>query len=77
MAAVEEIPVSMVQAVLQDHLVDETATVTDLAAEPILCDGFSGNTLYRARVAWTAAGRNGSSGSADWVIKRWLPGGHS
>ena len=38
--------------------------------------GYSGNRLYRARLAW-AGGAVAEAGTATWVLKRWLPDGHS
>jgi hypothetical protein len=68
-------PAELLQAVLREDLAIPTARITDLQVEPIPSDGFSGNRLYRARVAW-AGGAVSEARSATWVLKRWLPGGH-
>jgi hypothetical protein len=73
----EAVPRAVVESILRDHLAEQTATLTDLHVQPLANDGASGsNTLYRAQVAWTA-GETSSSGSTEWIIKRWEPGGRS
>jgi hypothetical protein len=73
----ETIPAEFIQAVLREHLADPSARLTDLHAQPIPSDGFSGNRLYRVRLAWTRESPTDGPDSATWVLKRWLPGGHS
>ena len=75
--SVEPVPVALLEAVLREHLADPSARLTDLHAEPICGDGFSGNALYRVSIAWTSQGRAAGRGSFTWVLKRWQPGGHS
>lgn len=77
MQAIETIPAAFIQTVLRERLADRSARLTDLWAEPIHSDGFSGNRLWRAHLAWTSGGPAGGSGSATWVVKRWLPGGRA
>jgi hypothetical protein len=73
----QPVPRTVVESILRDHLADPTATLADLHVEPFANDGASGNnTLYRAQVAWTAR-KTASPGSAEWIIKRWEPGGRS
>jgi hypothetical protein len=75
MSVEQAVPTGLVETVLREYLADAGVAVTDLIASPIPGDGFSGNRLYRVRLSW-ASGRQGAEfGSADWVVKRWLPGG--
>jgi hypothetical protein len=67
----------MVEAVLRQHLADEDATLTGLVATPIPGDGFSGHRLYRVRLSWVPGRQGMGPGSAEWVVKRWLPTGPS
>src|SRR3712207_3939958 len=76
MPAAEATPAAPLQAVMRERLGDPTARLVDLHAEPISGGGYSGNPLYRVRVAWAGGGPGAESGSATWVLKRWLPGGH-
>lgn len=73
--AAEIAPRELLQDILGEHLGDPTAHISDVEMEPIVTDGYSGNRLYRARVAWTG-GTLPDVHSASWVLKRWLPGGH-
>jgi hypothetical protein len=66
-----------VEAMLRKHLADPSAHITDLEAEPIVSDGYSGNELQRLRLACTSARATGAPHTATWVLKRWLPGGHA
>jgi hypothetical protein len=72
---VEAVPAGMVQAVLP-YLADEAVALTGLDVTPIPGDGFSGNRLYRVRLSWKSGRQGAGPGSADWVVKRWLPGGY-
>lgn len=74
MLSIVDVPIDIVEAILWRHLADPSARLTDLEVEPISSDGYSGNHLFRARLAWKTA--DGPSFAA-WVLKRWLPGGHS
>jgi hypothetical protein len=76
--ASEDVPRHVVQSILRDHLADPTATLTDLSVQRfVAASSHSGdNTHWRVRVAWTAEG-SVSPGSAEWIIKRWQPGGLS
>jgi hypothetical protein len=65
----------LLQAVLREHLADPTAHIADLQIEPILTDSYSGNCLYRARIAWTSSALP-EVRSVTWMLKRWLSGGH-
>ena len=76
MPSVEALPTPAIQAVLRQHLADPAARLTDVELEPLTTDGYSGNRLYRARVAWLGGRCAPEPGSATWVLKRWLPGGH-
>jgi hypothetical protein len=70
------LPRHVVQDILRDHLADPTAAVADLRIQPyVATSSHSGNNSHRrVQVAWTA--KNGrSSGSAEWIVKRWQPGG--
>jgi len=71
----ERIPTDLLQAVLREHLDDPTAVLIGLELAPVPVDGYSGNRLYRVRFDW--AGAAGRHGTATWVVKRWLPGGHA
>src|SRR5262249_33095205 len=71
------VPAAPLRAVLREHLAAPTVRLTDLHAEPIAGDGFSGSALHRVSLAWTSRGRADGRGSATWVLKRWRPGGHS
>ena len=77
MLATETVPAEPLLAVLREHLAITTARITDLQVESVPSEGFSGNRLYRAHIAWAGDGWAASSGSAAWMLKRWLPGGHS
>ena len=77
MLSVVDVPIEIVEAILRRHLADPSARLTDLEVEPISSDGYSGNHLFRARLAWTSATTAVGPRSATWVLKRWLPGGHS
>ena len=77
MEVAETAPPELLQAILRKYLADPTARISDLQVEPIPTDGYSGNLFYRARVGWAGGGVAADSGSATWVLKRWLPGGHS
>jgi hypothetical protein len=66
----------MVEPALRQQLADEGAVLTDLVVTPIPSDGFSGNRLYRVRLSWAPGPRGTAPGAADWVVKRWHPGGH-
>lgn len=75
-AAVETVPADLLQTILREHLAEPCLWISDLQVEPIASGGFSGNRLYRARVGWTGVGPAAGTASANWVLKRWLPGGH-
>ena len=77
MLGTEDVPAELVQGFLRDHLADPAARLTDLTVEPLTSEGFSGNALYRARLSWARPGGAGSGEQADWVLKRWRPGGLS
>lgn len=76
MVVAETVPFELLSAVLGQHVGDPAARILDMQAEPILTDGYSGNQLYRAHIAWHA-GAVADARSATWLLKRWLPGGHS
>jgi hypothetical protein len=63
----------VVQPCLRDYLADPTVRLLDLVAEPLAEGGHSGNQLQRVRFHWRGSGAG--TGSATWVVKRWLPGG--
>ena len=65
----------IVQPCLREYLADSTARLLDLATEPLAEHGCSGNRLQRVRLRWSST--RAGSGSATWVVKRWLPGGLS
>jgi hypothetical protein len=76
----EPTPSEIVHTVLADQNADPSVRISrnrisEPQIEPILTDGYSGNRLYRARVAWNG-GAIGDGGSATWLLKRWQPGGH-
>src|SRR5688572_5880818 len=75
MSAGESVPTALVETMLREYLADEDAVLTSLVTTPIPGEGFSGNTLYRVHLSWAPGRPSRRSGSADWVIKRWLPGG--
>ncbi len=70
---IEEIPIETLQLMLQEHLADETASITDFSTEPMQHDGIGGNDICRAKVSWTT--QENDSNSVNWVIKHWYPGG--
>jgi hypothetical protein len=59
------------------RLADPFIRVTDLDVEPIGGDGYSGNLLWRVRLTWAGTPKATGARSVTWVVKRWLPGGHS
>jgi Phosphotransferase enzyme family len=71
------VPAEIIEAILQRHLADPSARLADLESEPIPSDGYSGNHLFRVRLAWTSAMAAEPPRATTWVLKRWLPGGHS
>jgi hypothetical protein len=77
MSEVETVPAGLLQAILRGPLADPTARLTDVNAEPIPRDGFSGNALHRVSLAWTGQERAATQGPTTWVLKRWRPGGAS
>jgi hypothetical protein len=77
MSALDAVPAAIVEAALRTHLADDAAALIDLVASPISGDGFSGHRLYRVRLAWVSERQGIGPGSADWVVKRWLPNGPS
>ena len=75
--ASEDVPREVVESILREHLADPSVTLTDLAVQPFVSDGNSGNnTLYRVQFAWSTAG-DGPLESAEWILKCWRPGGWS
>ena len=70
----ETAPPELLQSFLGEHLADPTARISELQVEPILTGGYSGNRLYRARLAW-AGGAVAEAGTATWVLKRCCPMG--
>jgi len=72
----EDIPSYVIQSILRDHLADPTATLTDLSAQPFVATSSHSrnNSHCRVQITWTN-GRATSPGSAEWIIKRWQPGG--
>jgi phosphotransferase family enzyme len=77
MLTVTNVPTETIQAMLREHLADPSAHLTDLEAEPIVSDGYSGNELQRLRLAWSSRHATDKPRTAAWVLKRWLPGGHA
>lgn len=65
----------VVEPCLRESLADPTVRLLDLVAEPLVEGGCSGNRLQRVRFHWRGSGVG--TGSATWVVKRWLPGGLS
>lgn len=76
MLSVVDVPIEIVQAILQRHLADRSAHLTDLEVEPIASDGYSGNHLFRAHLTWSSAAPGVMRRTATWVLKRWQQGGH-
>src|SRR5262245_50974163 len=72
-----DVPIEIVEAILQRHLATPSVRLVDLETAPVATDGYSGNQLFRVRLAWTGAQAADGARSATWVLKRWLPGGHS
>jgi hypothetical protein len=77
MLTMTNVPTATIQAMLREHLADPSARLTDLAAEPIVSDGYSGNELLRLQLGWTSGHATDTPRPATWVLKRWLPGGHA
>lgn len=63
----------IVQPCLREYRADPTARLLDLATGPLAERGCSGSVLQRVQFCWSST--RGGSGSATWVVKRWLPGG--
>ena len=72
----EGVPRRVVESILRDHLADPRATLHDLSVRPFVAtSSHSGNNSHcRVRVAWTTEDSD-SPQSAEWIIKRWQPGG--
>lgn len=74
-SSAEEVPIEIVQSLVQEHIGDRHATITQFSvdcADELEQEGFGGGSLYRAKVFWEMGSH---SDSANWVIKRWRPGG--
>lgn len=69
--AAEDVPLTVFEEILQAYLGDDSATLTQLALDPLQHEGSGGAHLYRATVSWeTRAG----AGARTWIVKRWRSG---
>jgi hypothetical protein len=73
---ISELSPDVVERMLRQQLGDQRAALTDLEIQPFrAASSYSGNNSHcRLQLAWTAD-HTRSPGSADWIIKRWQPGG--
>jgi hypothetical protein len=72
----EMVPDEVVESILRYQLSDSTATLTDLTVLPFVATASHSrnNTLCRVQIGWTAE-ESESPASAEWITKRWQPGG--
>ena len=70
-----EVPVTIIQSILREHLEDNRVAITELKVvcpEEFKKASYGGGNLFRAEVFWDSGSK---SDSASWVVKHWRPGG--
>lgn len=66
------VPIEALEAIVRDHLADQSAIITAVTNEPLLQEGTNDSTrFFRATVSWEGA----RSGTATWIVKHWRAGG--
>ena len=72
----ENVPEAVLLSILQQHLGDPNAQLKKATVSPFSNSGVSGNnSFYRADIEWATTNPMLPAGSANWLIKRWIPGG--
>jgi len=74
----ENIPETVLTSILQDHLGEPDAHLTNYNVAPFNNSGMSGNnSLYRVDIEWATSNSRIPDSSISWLIKCWKPGGLS
>jgi hypothetical protein len=70
-----DIPIDILESLLREHVVDETAVITTCDIAPFANQGTNdSSTFYRVTLSWTLANPS-TEASTTWIIKHWKAGG--
>jgi hypothetical protein len=70
------VPTDVLEALLRDHLADQTAVITDSMSAPLAHQGTNDSTsFFRVTFSWALSAAPLRSHTTSWIIKRWKAGG--
>jgi hypothetical protein len=70
------VPIDVLEALLRDHLADQTAVITESASAPLSHQGTNDSTSFvRVSFCWALSDSPMKSHTASWIIKHWKAGG--
>jgi hypothetical protein len=70
------VPTDVLEALLREHLADQTAVITDSMSAPLAHQGTNDSTsFFRVTFSWALSAAPLRSHTTSWIIKRWKAGG--
>jgi hypothetical protein len=70
------VPVTILEALLRDHLADQTAIITARTSTPLAHQGTNdSSTFFRVTFSWALPNSALDSHTSTWIIKHWKAGG--
>jgi hypothetical protein len=72
----QRVPITILEALLRDHLADQTAVIIDSISAPLSHQGTNdSNAFFRVTLSWELQHGSLDSHTATWILKHWQAGG--